>query len=62
MALDISFEYIATIDNLGELNDIGKIIEFEQGQLNRYASQVRRVRTKLKNSDKLNLVKKSVIQ
>ena len=58
MALDISFEYIATIDDLGELNDISKIIQFEQGQLNRYDSQVRRTRYRIKQREKLKLEEK----
>lgn len=48
MALDISFEYLSSIADKEELNDIKKIIRLEKGQLSSLENQVMRVEQRLK--------------
>lgn len=48
MSLDISFEYLSTIDTVDELDDIKKVIRLEKGQLSSLENQVRRVEERLK--------------
>jgi len=54
MALEISFEYLTTIDDLDELNDIKKIIRLEKGQLSSLENQVMRVEHRLNEKIRAN--------
>lgn len=47
MSLDISFEYLNTVDDIDELNDIKKIIRLEKGQLSSLENQVTRAENRL---------------
>lgn len=49
MSLDISFEYLNTITDIDELNDIKKIIRLEKGQLSSLENQVTRAEHRLNN-------------
>ena len=53
MSLDISFEYINTIDTLDELYRIEKYIQLERGQLTQYDAQLRCVKRRLKSEKDL---------
>jgi len=53
MSLDISFEYLNTIDDLDELYRIEKVIHLEKGQLSQLDAQVRCVKKRLKNEKDL---------
>ena len=48
MSLDISFEYINTIDTLDELYRVEKVIQLERGQLTQLDNQIRCVKKRLK--------------
>lgn len=54
MALDISFEYLASIDDPKELGDIKKIIRLEKGQLSSLENQVNRVEKRLNEEIRRN--------
>lgn len=53
MSLDISFEYLNTIDTLDELYRVEKVIHLEKGQLGQLEAQIRCVKKRLKNEKEL---------
>lgn len=53
MSLDISFEYLNTIDTLDELYRVEKVVHLEKGQLSQLEAQIRCVKKRLKNEKEL---------
>lgn len=55
MSFDISFEYLATVVDLKEVDDIRKIIRLEKGSLSSIENQLDRVANRIKQANVDNM-------